>query len=245
MKLIFVNVWKNSMRYKLPSRRRAIAAALIMTLLICIHWAANPEEVNAVCGSTGIPSDTLTIKVGYYGGPYYTKKVYTLADFDNLNQVQQAYTFIDNLPAVCIDSAQGVKLADLLEDSGIDINSVQKLYFYSTDIKEGWYQCLDKSFLFDTPCYYYPELPSKWNYDTQSAPPEAMDNAVQVEPIIAYKDNWQRYADAPDFSIYDTSSRFRLLFGQSGSANTMLLCRPNGYTQLKSCLAGCRLLPLL
>ncbi len=215
---IFVlKLWKRSSLHNLLSWRKAVIVAMAMTLFIAALWMVVPNEVSAVCGSTGIPSDTLTIKVGYYGGPYYTKKIYTITDFDQLPQVKQAYTYVDNLPAVCIDSAEGVKLSDLLEDAGIDINSVQKLYFYSTDIKEGWYQCLDKSYLFDTPRYYYPNLPSKWNYDTQSALPEATEDAVQVDAIMAYKDNWQRYADVPDFSNYDTSTRFRLLFGQVGT----------------------------
>ncbi|WP_286725147.1 Ig-like domain-containing protein [Pelotomaculum sp. PtaB.Bin117] len=160
-------------------------------------------------------ADTLTIKVGYFGGPYYTKKVYTLSDLDALPQVRQAYTFIDSLPAVCVDAATGVKLTDLLEDAGIDVNSAQKFYFFSTDVKKGWYQCLDKSFLLDTPRFYYPNLPAGWDYETASSTPEAVYGAVRVEPLIAYKDNWQRFDAAPDFSTYDTSTRFRLLFGQS------------------------------
>ncbi|MCG9967257.1 Ig-like domain-containing protein [Pelotomaculum terephthalicicum JT] len=166
-------------------------------------------------GVEGVAADTLTIKVGYFGGPYYTKKVYTLSDLDALPQVRQAYTFIDSLPAVCVDAATGVKLTDLLEDAGIDVNSAQKFYFFSTDVKKGWYQCLDKSFLLDTPRFYYPNLPAGWDYETASSTPEAVYGAVRVEPLIAYKDNWQRFDAAPDFSTYDTSTRFRLLFGQS------------------------------
>jgi len=186
-------------------------------MILSLPGLIDPGSANAVCGSVGVPSDTLTIKVGYFGGPYYTKKVYTLTDFDALPQVKHAYTYIDNLPAICIDSANGVKLTDLLVDAGIDVNSVQKFYFYSTDIKNGWYQCLDKSYLLDTPRYYYPNLPSHWDYDTQKAKDGALAGAVRVDTIIAYKDNWQRYADAPDFGTYDTSTRFRLLFGQSGT----------------------------
>jgi hypothetical protein len=39
-----------------------------------------------------------------------------------------------------------------------------------------------------------------------------------VEPIIATRDNWQRFATAPDFSVQDTSTRFRLLFGQTDTS---------------------------
>lgn len=195
-------------------RGKSVSFIIRLTVFLSLLSMFYPGKAGAVCGSVGVPSDTLTIKVGYFGGPYYTKKVYTLSDFDALPQLEQAYTFIDSMSAVCVDTAKGVKLTDLLEDAGIDVNSVQKLYFYSTDIKKGWYQCLDKSSLLDIPRYYYPNLPSHWDYETSTALPEAVYGAVKVDPIIAYKDNWKRYAEAPDKSSYDTSSRFRLLFGQ-------------------------------
>lgn len=199
---------------------KAAAGAMLLAALLSRLWIAGPAAASTGCGTgvTGVAADTLTIKVGYFGGPYYTKKVYTLNDLDALPQVRQAYTFIDSLPAVCVDAATGVKLTDLLEDAGIDINSAQKFYFFSTDVKKGWYQCLDKSFLLDTPRFYYPNLPAGWDYETASSTAEAVYGAVKVEPIIAYKDNWQRFAAAPDFNAYDTSTRFRLLFGQSSAS---------------------------
>jgi hypothetical protein len=200
--------------------RKSIILSLVPVVLFGLLCIAGPGLASTACGTgiQGVPSDTLTIKVGYFGGPYYTKKVYTLSDFDRLLQVKQAYTFIDSMPAVCMDAATGVKLTDLLADAGIDVNSVQKFYFYSTDIKKGWYQCLDKSYLLDTPRFYYPNLPVGWDYEKGSSTLEAVYGAVPVDPIIAYKDNWQRYGEAPDFSVFDTSTRFRLLFGQSEPA---------------------------
>lgn len=201
-----------------PGPRKAIAFLLALTTLLSLLCTAGPGMADTGCGTgrQGVPADTLTLKVGYFGGPYYTKKVYTLNDFDALPQVKQAYTFIDSLPAVCVDASAGVRLTDLLADAGIDVNSVQKFYFYATDVKSGWYQCIDKSCLLDTTRYYYPNLPSHWDYEMQRAIPGAVYGAVRVEPIMAYKDNWQRYVDKPDFSAYDTSTRFRLLFGQDG-----------------------------
>ncbi len=203
-----------------PGTVKTVALALLLTALFNLLWIAGPGMASTGCGTgiTGVAADTLTFKVGYFGGPYYTKKVYTLSDLDALPQVRQSYTFIDSMPAVSIDSAVGVKLTDLLADAGIDVNSVQKIYFYASDIKTGWYQCLDKTYLLDTTRYYYPNLPSNWDYETQKPLPGAAAGAIQVPALIAYKDNWQRYADTPDFSVYDTSTRFRLLFGQSNSS---------------------------
>ncbi len=198
-----------------PGRQKAVALLMILTALLLLSM---PGAAGADSGSIGVSADTLTIKVGYFGGPYYTKKVYTFNELEAMPQVQQAYTFIDNMPAVVIDSAQGVKLTDLLEDAGIDINSVEAFYFYATDTKVGWYQCLPKSYLLDTTRYYYPNLPTHWDSDTHSSIPGAVYGAVQVEPIIATWDNWQRFATAPDFSVQDTYTRFRLLFGQTDTA---------------------------
>lgn len=197
---------------------QGLVIVLALTMLLSFQAVAMPGIATADSGSIGVPADTLTIKVGYFGGPYYTKKVYTISDLEALPQVQQAYTFIDNMPAVVIDSAQGVKLADLLEDAGIDVNSVEAFYFYATDTNVGWYQSLPKSYLLDTTRYYYPNLPNHWDNDTHSSIPGAAYGAIQVEPIIAIWDNWQRFAAAPDFSVQDTSTRFRLMFGQTDTA---------------------------
>jgi hypothetical protein len=191
-----------------------ITLVLLAVLVFSLPGFINVRPAAAVCGSVGIPSDTLTVKVGYFGGPYYTKKVYSLTDFDTLPQVQQAYTFIDSMGAICVDAAVGVNLSDLLMDAGVDVNSIQTFYFNTNDVEVGWYINLDKYDLLETPRYYYPNLPSHWDYDTKSPMEGALDGAVQVEPIIAYKDNWHRYDPIPCFDNFDTSSRFRLLFGQ-------------------------------
>lgn len=200
-----------------PWQTVILAPALII-MLLSLLMIARPDIAGADSGSIGVPSDTLTIKVGYFGGPYYTKKTYTISDLEAMPQVQQAYTYIDSMPAVVIDSARGVKLADLLEDAGIDVNSVESFYFYATDTEVGWYQCLPKSYLLDTARYYYPNLPAYWDSDTHSSIPGAALGAIQVEPVVAIWDNWQRFAVAPDFNVRDTSTRFRLLFGQTDTA---------------------------
>lgn len=169
-------------------------------------------------GSTAPPADTLTIKVGYYGEPYVIKKVFILSEFNALPQVRQAYTLIDAMPAVVIDSViKGVKLSDVLASAGIDLNSVQTFYFYTNDVTQKWYQSLSKSFLY-APRFYYPNLPTHWDGDNAIALPGSADGAISVEPVLAAIDNWRRLATAPDFDDPDNSTRFRLLFGQLDSA---------------------------
>ncbi len=166
----------------------------------------------------GTSSGTLTIKVGYFGTPYNTVKVFTFSELEAMSHVRQAYTFIDSMPSVVLDSAQGVKLVDILQQSGIDINSIDKLYFYTTDVGKGWYQSLSKSFLLDSRRYYYPNLPACWDYDEEKALPGAEEGAVEVEPIIAIRDYWKRFATSPDFTRMVESNGFRLVFGQTDTS---------------------------
>lgn len=201
--------------FKTRPLRKAAVLVIMLSVLLSLPWFARPGMVGADPFHTSDPATSLTINVGYYGGPYRTKKVYTIEDLEALPQVEQAYTFIDAMPAVVIDSARGVKLTDILADAGIDVNSVEAFYFYATDVKKGWYESLTKPFLLDTIRYYYPNLPTHWDFETQSAIPGAVYGAVRVEPILALYDNWKRFATAPDFSVRDTSTRFRLLFGQT------------------------------
>lgn len=163
----------------------------------------------------GVPSETLTVKVGYFGTPYNTLKVFTFSELEAMANVYQAYTFIDSMPAVVLDSAQGVRLVDILESCDIDINSIDKLYFYTTDVNTEWYQSLSKSFLLDTKRYYYPNLPERWDYDEEEALPGAEEGAIPVEPIITVRDYWKRFATTPDFTQMVESNGFRLVFGQT------------------------------
>ncbi|MDD2511241.1 MAG: stalk domain-containing protein [Syntrophomonas sp.] len=166
----------------------------------------------------GTPSETLTVKVGYFGTPYNTLKVFAFSELEAMANLYQAYTFIDSMPAVVLDSAQGVKLVDILESCAIDINSIDKLYFYTTDVNKGWYQSLSKSYLLDTKRYYYPNLPERWDYDEEEALPGAEEGAIPVEPIIAIRDYWKRFATTPDFTQMVESNGFRLVFGQADTS---------------------------
>ena len=65
--------------------------------------------------------------------------------------LQQIYTIIDNMPAVCMDAAVGVRLADILKTAGIDLNSIQLLNFYCADVANTWYTSYSKTALLDTP----------------------------------------------------------------------------------------------
>jgi hypothetical protein len=163
----------------------------------------------------GLTADTLTITVGYYGGPYQIKRTFSLEELYAMNLTEQGYTYIDNMPAVVLESARGVKLSDLLDAAGIDVNSVESFHFYCSDVKNSWYQSINKEYLLDTIRYYYPKLQDSWDYENGLARPGAGEGAEEVETIIALEDSWLRFAIEPDFQHMEKKSRFRLVFGQT------------------------------
>jgi hypothetical protein len=170
-----------------------------------------PGEVS----DSGLAADSLTLTVGYFGGPYYEKAVFTAEELAALPQFEQAYTFIDNMPAVVLESARGPRLLDILAEAGIDPASVEAFHFYCTDVEDSWYVSIPKPYLLDTERYYYPRLPELWDYDTGGAPAEAQEGAVAVPVIIALADDFRRFGTEPDFTRLTASTRFRLVFGQT------------------------------
>lgn len=182
------------------------------------------EPVNPAVPDTGIPevldreglmADDLTVTVGYWGGEYYTKAVFTYEELAAMADVQQIYSIIDNMPAVCLDAAIGVRLTDILEAAGIDVNSVQSFNFYCADVARTWYTTYNKSYLLDTPRFYYPSLAENWNREEAVALPGATAGAVPVPAILAIQDKWRRFATKTDFTDLTDTTRYRLIFGQT------------------------------
>jgi hypothetical protein len=167
----------------------------------------------------GEPADSLTITVGYFGGPYYEKAVFTAEELWQLDVQNVEYTAIDNMPSVIIEHAAGVTLADLMDAAGIDIGSVQAFNFWTKDKTTDYYNSLTKTFLIDTPRFCYYSLPDNWDKDEQAANEFATLDAVRVPTMIALADNWQRVIAGATFgSGFDNlteTKRFRLVYGQT------------------------------
>ncbi|MDR3295572.1 MAG: hypothetical protein LBT26_07070 [Clostridiales Family XIII bacterium] len=173
------------------------------------------DDTSRGTGADGLRSDSLTIKVGYFGSDYEIRKVYTMDEFLKLPQVQQVYTWIDRMPAVVVNSARGALLSDILTDAGIDLGSIETLYLYCKDIEGTWYQSYPGSYLLERKRYYYPHLAELWNLDLMAPMLGAMEDPVPVQTMIAVMDRWERFADAPNFDGMVTDNRFRLVFGQT------------------------------
>ena len=167
----------------------------------------------------GYAADELVIKVGYFGGPYYEKHVFTLEELWAMDVVYQDYTFIDHMPSVVIDHVAGVRLADLMDAAGIDLNSVRTFYFWTRDKQSDYYTSYTKEALIDTPRYCYYSLPDNFDVEEGEGNEYATSDGVLVDTVIALADDWGRcIASATfgsDYMNLNTNTRFRLIFGQT------------------------------
>ena len=197
--------------------KNRLIATVLAALLLCTFalpaLAADDDE------TSGLAADMLTVTVGYFGGPYYEKAVFTLNDLWAMNVQYVDYTFIDNMPSVVISHVAGITLADLLDAAGIDLGSVQSFNFWTNDKAGGYYTSLTKSYLIDTPRYAYYSLPDNFDYDLGAGNEYATLDAVRVPTMIALADDWRRViagaSFGSDYANLNTNTRFRLVFGQT------------------------------
>jgi hypothetical protein len=167
----------------------------------------------------GLAADTLTLTVGYFGGPYYDKKTFTVDELWAMDVQYVEYTVIDNMPSVVIEHAAGVTLADLLDAAGIDLGSAQSFNFWTNDKEGGYYNSFTKSSLVDTPRYCYYSLPDNFDYDYGRGNELATADKARVPAMIALADDWKRAlagaSFGSDYMGLNESTRFRLVYGQT------------------------------
>ena len=148
-------------------RERKHNRKILFLLMGLLLWYMTPL-VSALDDDAydGYAADTLTIEVGYFGGPYYEKRVFTTEELWNLPLVREDYTFIDNMPSVVIDHVVGVRLDDLMAEAGIDVNSIETFRFWTVDKTSDYYTQYPKNELLDTTRYCYYSLPD--NFDSEN-----------------------------------------------------------------------------
>lgn len=193
----------------------------LMALLVAAAVLLPPRAVRALDDDEfgGYPSDTLLVQVGYPGGPYHDKRLYTLSELEGMDVVYADYTFLDNMPSVIIDHVKGVRLADIIDAAGIELGEVKKFHFWIQDKKESSYVTLSKASLIDTPRYCYYSLPDNFDYDEGVGNEYAASDAQQVDTVMALADDWNRVIAGAtfgsDFLNLRSNTRFRLIFGQT------------------------------
>ena len=207
-------------------RRRV--PALLTALLLLLSLAAPGLAAGQV-------TDTLTVRVGYFGmetEQYAEVGTYHWSELSqNLPIVENAYSFFrsgtDGVYRTVIDSARGFSISDLMDYVNINIQDIQSIQFYTKDQEIGYFTSFTNAELFETPRYYFNDLSShiepvcndagevvEYNADS------AWNDCWEVAPMLALEDSWATYGldeehTAPNYESMGTGNRFRLLFGQA------------------------------
>ena len=204
--------------------------------LLCLSLCLGAEAAGTV-------TDTLTVRVGYYGmeqDRYVEVATYHWSElYDALPLHYEAYSFFrstdDGTYNTVIDSAYGFYLADLLDYAGIYSGDIAVVAFYTRDQSVGFFTSFTYADQFGTQRYYYNDLSAHISpvYDENGAltgydGDEAWNDCWTVQPMLALEDSWVSYEigtehTTPNYSSLGTGNRFRLLFGQSYP----LECRTN------------------
>lgn len=206
--------------------KKLFAIILVLLLAFCLTGTSF---------AAGQVTDTLTIKVGYYGmesedyvevASYHWSELYS-----NLPLYQNAYSFFrvssDGTYYTVIDSAYGFYISDLLDYAGIYSGDIQSFQFFTQDQSVGYFTSFTYADLFYTQRYYFNDLAAHIHpvYDEEGNflyydATEAWGDCFEVQPMLALEDSWVTYEigtehTSPNYSSLGTGNRFRLLFGQS------------------------------
>lgn len=136
---------------------------------------------------------TLEIRVGYFGDvhDYRVKTRFTYAQMNRLCDQTYYYHNVTNVGTVMGTVAQGVPIAELLNQAGIDPGSVQTVNFRTTDGTQvnNWFVSLSMQKWVNQTRYYYPALRSHYDNSTGSVVPltGALSGKVAVPSILAIR----------------------------------------------------------
>lgn len=212
--------------------RKRLATLVLLAALLAV--------LTVPIQAAGQVTDTLTVKVGYYGmGPetYVEVGTYHWSELSaNLPISDRAYSFFridpDENYQTVIDSARGFSIGDLLDYAGIYTGDVTSIQFYTKDQSVGTFTSFTAQDLFTSNRYYFNDLAAhiKPVYDENGNfvkydGTEAWSDYQTVQPMLALEDNWATFEigtehTAPNFSSLGTGNRFRLLFGQADPLET-------------------------
>ena len=203
-----------------------ITAAVMAVLLIRGAFAADASA-----------ADSLTVKAGFYGGPYHTVKTFSYDDMCGLADPDvRTYSGMDTGNFVRVCYAWGVKMDTILNKCDIDMDSVKYLHM-STEDNYGESTTTFSGNILETR-YFFPELARQMPAGGQlsSFKSSYSDNAKQVPAILAIgctdfsRKEAQRIQAGGDYGDYSSSSlsekyRYRLIYGQESLSGKL----SNGY----------------
>ncbi len=143
----------------------------------------------------------LAVVVKGKDGTEVLTKEYDMSEWEDVKR--QHYSARDSMPATRLAAAEGVYLSDLLEDAGVDIDSVTSFKFFTTDNQST---SISKSEIFDAERYYYPNIFGE----------NREEGKESVEPMLALKSyvGARNNEELPSWDIIDNKNTIRLFFGQ-------------------------------
>jgi len=159
---------------------------LLLAILLSAVFMFSPSPAFASAG-------TLEIRVGYFGDvhDYRLKTSFTYAKMNQLCDNIYYYHNVTNVGTVMGTVAQGVTMVELLEQAGIDPDSVQTVNFRTTDGTQvnNWFVSLSMQKWINKTRYYYPELRTSYDGSTGSVVPlaGALSGKVTVPSILAIR----------------------------------------------------------
>lgn len=228
-----VAVWDRLKEKMMRKDRCKRIAAMLMVLVAMLAALAVPSS------KAEAATDTLTIKVGFYGGPYYEVAVFSSSQMKSMaDSTVYTYSAMDSGNFMRVGYAYGVTLEDLIDEVGIDLDSVKYLHFGTTDSYNEIYATFSASTLL-AKRYFYPNFWKAANDETASNPVlnfSKVDSSVtagaqRVPTILAIGSTELSRNEAGritstggDYKNYSKSElseqyKYRLMYGQKGLSN--------------------------
>lgn len=206
-------------------KKRAVAIFCIALLTLCPIWAMASKIAYAEEGS-GVAGEVLSVRVQYAGEreeKIREKASFTASQLSNMHATVYRYTNVTDVGTVLQIVAVGPELTDVIEASGIDLNSVKMITFRTTD-GSGEHSHYSRNFTVEkhinTTRYYYPKLAKNYKRDSDQqtlTPLEgALDGAKSVPSILALRSSSTKNPNKElDESDMSTSEAFRFCLGQT------------------------------
>lgn len=207
---------------------------MLVALACAIAVCAGPAATTYAQAAESSVPEYFTVYVGYSGGPFYAKKLYTNDQLWALSD-NNIYEFctVDAAHALRKGFGQGVVLNTLMADAGVQ-TSIERYYFVTGDnyagnddgalaVGDPW----GYDELIAKTRYYYPDFPSHWSYNLhQIIDIDQLEvTKVQVPTILALKSSFLRITSAEEADLLwndskrmNTNAGYRLMFGAE-SAN--------------------------
>ncbi len=210
-------------KYGIKKRIRTSALIFFMALVLVGFYPAK---------ALGATSD-LTVRAGFYGGPYYELNTFSYEDMCQLATDEPIiYSGIDTGNFVRVCYAWGVKMETLLNECNIDMDSVKYFHMSTADNYGESTTTFSSDIL--TERYFYPNLAREMPASGQvnSFSDEYKKGAIQVPVLLAIncsdfsRDEALRVRQEGIYRSYNPTDlsdeyRYRIIYGQKAITSSL------------------------